>query len=174
MSARRDVAFSWLLQKALYPLHMKAWIQAGFALVVSMVPCHFLGGTGAAKRSGGDAKGIPRNLFTVTVEEGRMVVVPMMIPESNVADGLSAFVEVQRTKIGISRRRRMIFETLLQREREVFDNCDCHVFCPWNLSVDLITNQCNYTWDINGKMFRPNSYFVESEYVTVGSHEADF
>ena len=48
-----------------------------------------LAGTGGAKRSGGlTAKGMPRNLFTVTVADGRTVVVPMTSPTSMVTVGL--------------------------------------------------------------------------------------
>ena len=45
-------------------------------------------GTGGEKRSGGlNANGMPRNLLTVTVEEGRFVTVPITVPESMVAVG---------------------------------------------------------------------------------------
>lgn len=51
---------------------------------------HGAGLTGGEKRTGGAANGIPRNLLTVTVDEGRLVVVPMTTPESSVAEGADA------------------------------------------------------------------------------------
>ena len=48
-----------------------------------------MAGTGGAKRSGGlTAKGIPRNLLTVTLADGSTVVVPMTSPTSIITVGL--------------------------------------------------------------------------------------
>lgn len=60
---------------------VQAWATTGF----SNLPT----GTGGENLSGGlTAKGIPKNLFTVTVAEGKEVVVPITSPTSIVAVGL--------------------------------------------------------------------------------------
>ena len=65
-------------------------MHAGFWAEVSSGSDHFAGLTGGEKRTGGAANGIPRNLLTVIEDEGRLVVVPTMTPESSVADGAVA------------------------------------------------------------------------------------
>jgi hypothetical protein len=64
-----------------------SWIHAGLFLNTSRGFFHCFGGTGGANRSGGLAKGIPRNLFTVTVEDGIEVAVPITMPCLTVAEG---------------------------------------------------------------------------------------
>ena len=66
-------------------------MQAGFhSVTVSGLP-HGFGLWGGPKRCGGDrAKGIPRNLLTAAVADGKMVCVPTSIPEARVIVG--AFV----------------------------------------------------------------------------------
>ncbi len=55
------------------------------------------GFTGGANRSGGAAKGIPRNLLTVAVELGKCVVVPITTPASSVAVGAATDTGAART-----------------------------------------------------------------------------
>ena len=61
---------------------------------------HGFGFLGAAKRSGGAAKGMPRNLLTCVEEEGTEVVVPITTPESTVAVGI-ALVMPKKTEIAM-------------------------------------------------------------------------
>ena len=66
-------------------------MQADFHSVTVSGLLHGFGLWGGAKRSGGDrAKGIPRNLLTAAVDEGKMVCVPTNGPEARVIVG--AFV----------------------------------------------------------------------------------
>jgi hypothetical protein len=56
--------------------------------VVSSGRSHRLGLSGGLNRSGGEsAKGMPKNFWTTAVAEGRIVEVPMIIPESIMAVG---------------------------------------------------------------------------------------
>jgi hypothetical protein len=64
-------------------------MQAGLHALATTGSENFWAGTGGAKRSGGlTAKGIPRNLLTVTLADGSTVVVPMTSPTSIVTVGL--------------------------------------------------------------------------------------
>lgn len=63
--------------------------QAGLNVVVFNV-VHDWGSSGGKNRSGGAAKGIPRNLLTVAVAEGKLVVVPTITPDGNVTVGACA------------------------------------------------------------------------------------
>jgi hypothetical protein len=63
-------------------------MQAGFNFVARSGLIHLSGLTGGLNRSGGEsAKGMPRYLWITAVAEGRVVEVPMMIPESILAVG---------------------------------------------------------------------------------------
>ena len=64
-----------------------SWMHAGLFLNASRGSFHRFGGSGGANRSGGLAKGIPRNLLTVTVEDGIEVAVPITMPCLIVAEG---------------------------------------------------------------------------------------
>lgn len=65
-------------------------MQAGFHSVTVSGLLHGFGLWGGAKRSGGDrAKGIPRNLLTAAVAEGKVVCVPTSGPEARVTVGAS-------------------------------------------------------------------------------------
>lgn len=54
--------------------------------------------TGGEKRSGGAAKGIPRNLLTAAVAVGKTVVVPTMHPASTWTVGFCAETTVLRIR----------------------------------------------------------------------------
>jgi hypothetical protein len=60
---------------------------------------HGAGFFGGEKRTGGAAKGMPRNLFTMTFDDGRLVLVPITTPESSVAVGEDA----ARSAIGLQK-----------------------------------------------------------------------
>ena len=63
-------------------------MQAGLHFCASRGSVNGFAGVGGEKRSGGlTAKGMPRNLLTVTVADGNTVVVPMTTPTSMVAVG---------------------------------------------------------------------------------------
>ena len=65
-------------------------MQAGFHSVTVSGLLHGFGLWGGAKRSGGDrAKGIPRNLLTAAVTDGKVVFVPTSGPEARVTVGAS-------------------------------------------------------------------------------------
>ena len=64
-----------------------AWIHAGLFLNASRGIIHCFGGTGGANRSGGLAKGIPRNLVTFTGQDGIEILVPITMPCLIVAEG---------------------------------------------------------------------------------------
>ena len=65
-----------------------SWMQADFHSVTLRGLLHGFGVWGGAKRAGGDrAKGIPRNLLTAAVAEGKVVCVPTSSPEARVTVG---------------------------------------------------------------------------------------
>ena len=63
-------------------------MQEGLHSVTFRGLLHCCGLCGGEKRSGGDwANGIPRNLFTAAVAEGKVVYVPTRAPEARVTVG---------------------------------------------------------------------------------------
>lgn len=63
-------------------------MHAGLYSVVSSGRIHRDGLLGGLKRSGGEsANGMPKNLLTIAVAEGRVVEVPIIFPESILAVG---------------------------------------------------------------------------------------
>lgn len=62
-------------------------MQEGLYSDASYTEPHGKAGCGGLKRTGGEAKGIPRNWLTMLEDEGREVVVPATMPESTVAEG---------------------------------------------------------------------------------------
>jgi hypothetical protein len=65
-------------------------MHEGGGLVALRAPVQGFGGIGASKRSGGEANGMLRNLFTVIVDDGKIVAVPMIVPSSMVTVGALA------------------------------------------------------------------------------------
>jgi hypothetical protein len=75
-------------------------MHACLTWVASSGAIHGFGDTGGAKRRGGDcANGMPRNMFTTAVADGRAVVVPIITPESRVAVGFNAHTTVAMINI---------------------------------------------------------------------------
>jgi len=71
-------------------VQLNCWMQEGEYAVVMRGLVHDWGFWGGAKRplpTGGCANGMPRNLFTLTSEDGRDVEIPTITPESMVAVG---------------------------------------------------------------------------------------
>lgn len=100
---------------------------------------HGVGLTGGEKRFGGAANGIPRNLLTVTFDDGRLVVVPRMTPESSVAEGIvaarSTGVESTRgskKKRGIAERMAAVWycKKILGKETRIQGSSSPHILLP--------------------------------------------